>query len=211
MGWQVAEPPRPPATVPRLPWRVADAWGLRLPVLVGLLQGGGFGVLVTFVPAYAQTAGLAFTPFFVAYTATLISTRVFGGGLVDRGDRRAILPPFLLLATAALLLLVPAVGMWQLVLSGLLFGLAHGVLYPVLSAIVLDQARPEHRGRAIGLFSLAFSVGANLTIMLYGMVADLWGYGWMFAVAAAALGAAAAYARWGERAAPKVGELEPAA
>ncbi|HWP35360.1 MAG TPA: MFS transporter, partial [Thermodesulfobacteriota bacterium] len=166
----------------------------RLPVVVGLVEGGAFGATVTFVPVAARAAGLAFAPFFVAYSATLILTRLVGGRIVDRPDRSRVLAPFLLVGAAALALVAVATGRLPLAVPGLLFGLAHGVLYPVMSALAIDLARPEHRGRAVGLFSLAFSAGANLLVMLYGLAADRWGYGAMFAAAAASLAAAAGYA-----------------
>ncbi len=196
VAWQITEPRRPAGTGLRPPWRRQDAWELRAPALLGLLQGGGFGVLVTFVPAYAQGGGLAFTPFFLAYTGTVVLTRLVGGRLIDRPDRNRLLVPLFLVGVVAVLILTPAPRVWQLVLAGLFFGFSHGLLYPALSAFVLDLARPEHRGRAIGLFSLAFSIGANFLVIVYGVVADHWGYGWMFAAAAATLALGAGYARW---------------
>lgn len=193
MAWQIGEPPRLPATALRSSWRAREAWELRLPALVGVLQGGGFGVMVTFVPAYAQAAGLAFTPFFVVYAVTLVSIRTTSRVLVDRFNHRAILAPSLLVLTAALAALAPGIGTWQLVVSGLLFGLAQAVIYPVLSAIVIDQSRSEHRGRALGLMSVSYAIGSSGFVMIHGVVADLWGYGWMFAAAAAVLGAGAGY------------------
>lgn len=195
MAWRVTEPRRPAGTGVRFPWGRQEAWALRAPALLGLLQGGGFGVLVTFVPAYAQAGGLPFTPFFVPYTATVVLARVAGGRFIDRPDRNRLLAPLYLLGVAAVLVLTPAPRIWQLVAAGLLFGFSHGLIYPILSAFVLDLSRPEHRGRAIGVFSLAFSMGANFLVILYGGVADYWGYGWMFAAAAATLALAAHQAR----------------
>ncbi len=85
-------------------------------------------------------------------------------------------------------------GALTFVLAGILFGFAHGVLWPVLSALVMDQARAEHRGKSLGLFSLGFSMGANLMVIVYGAAADLVGYRWMFALTAVTLAGGAWYA-----------------
>lgn len=203
-AFSVVEPARPQKSLAWRPWGFREAWGEREAVTIGLIQGAGFGVLVTFVPAYAQAGGTIFTPFFFAYTVTVILARFFGGGLVDAPDRQRLLAPFLVVGVAATMVLALDAGWTAFISAGILFGVAHGVLYPVLSALALEGARPEHRGKAIGLFSLAFSIGANLLVIAYGAVADLAGYSWMFATSAATLGAGAWYAyEYGRRHPPQ--------
>lgn len=196
MAASIQEAKRAPTSSSSDPWRAHDAWRLRLPVLAVLVTAGGAGVLFTFVPAYATQAGFAFAPFFISYTGTLVSTRLFADSLMDRPDRGRVVPGLLLCSGASLLLLAADVGLLQLVVSGALFGFAQGVLYPVTSAIVLDLSRPEHRGRAVGLFTLAMYIGANFLLMPFAMVANRWGYPWMYASAAVTLCLAAGYAGW---------------
>jgi MFS family permease len=200
MSLKVHEPPKPRGSLALRPWRRADAWAMREPTFLALIQGAGFGVLVTFVPAYAQASGVIFTTFFLAYTTTVVLARTLGGRLVDAPDRHRLVTPFLLLGTVAILVVAVRAGAATFVASGVLFGFAHGVLYPVLTALAIDKARPEHRGKSVGLFSLGFALGANLLVIPYGAAADALGYGWMFTLAAATLAAGAWYAyEYGKR------------
>jgi MFS family permease len=208
-AYAVVEPPKPPRSLALRPWGAAEAWGLREPTLLGLVQGAGFGVLMTFVPAYAQTEGVIFTPFFFAYTVTVVLARVLGGRLVDMPDRQRLLTPFLMLGVVGTLVVALGAGLVPFVLAGVVFGFAHGVLYPVLSALALEGVRPEHRGKSIGLFSLGFSIGANLLIIPYGVAADVLGYRWMFMMAALTLAAGAFYAyEYGRRHPAAAGAVE---
>lgn len=194
MSLKTVEPRRATGSLALRPFRREHAWSLREPTLVAALQGIGFGVLVTFVPAYAQASGVIFTTFFLAYTSTVVLSRVLGGRLVDAPDRHRLVAPFLVLGAVALTILALGAGAVPFVVAGILFGFAHGVLWPVLSALVMDQARAEHRGKSLGIFSLGFSMGANLLVILYGGAADLFGYRWMFLLTAATLAGAAWYA-----------------
>lgn len=194
MSFKAHEPRRPMRSLALRPFQWEHAWALREPVTVALLQGIGFGVLVTFVPAYAQASGVIFTTFFLAYTTTVVLSRVLGGRLVDAPDRHRLVAPFLVIGAVAIAVIAIKAGAPTFVLGGILFGFAHGVLWPVLSALVMDQARVEHRGKSLGLFSLGFSMGANLFVILYGGAADLLGYRWMFVLTATTLAGAAWYA-----------------
>lgn len=194
MSFKTVEPKRPMGSLALKPFRREHAWALREPTAVAVLQGIGFGVLVTFVPAYAQASGVIFTTFFLAYTSTVVLSRVLGGRLVDAPDRHRLVAPFLVMGAVAVTILAIGAGAATFVVAGVLFGFAHGVLWPVLSALVMDQARVEHRGKSLGIFSLGFSLGANLLVILYGGAADLMGYRWMFVLTAGTLAAAAWYA-----------------
>jgi MFS family permease len=183
-------------------WAVKSWWVLRLPVTLGVLQGGVLGALLVFVPADAAATGLTVAPFFVAYTVALASVRLAGGALLDRHDCQATLPGLLLVGALAPATLAVGQSAAQLIVSGVLFGFAHGLVYPMLSAVVLDAAPPEHRGRAISVFNLAFSIGTNLVVVLYGAFSDLFGRRAMFGLTAATLAIAAGYALLGQRQMP---------
>lgn len=194
MSFKTVEVKRPTGSLALKPFRREHAWALREPTAVAVLQGVGFGVLVTFVPAYAQASGVIFTTFFLAYTSTVVLSRILGGRLVDAPDRHRLVAPFLVMGAVAVAILAIGAGAGTFIVAGILFGFAHGVLWPVLSALVMDQARVEHRGKSLGIFSLGFSMGANLLVIAYGAAADLVGYRWMFVLTAATLGGAAWYA-----------------
>ena len=87
------------------------------------------------------------------------------------------------LATSAsalfLLLLWPGPLRAQLWVGGLA-GVGHGILYPTLTALLVDQVESGRRGRVLGLFSSAIVLGASLGPMAMGVVAQRIGYPGMF-------------------------------
>jgi MFS family permease len=97
-----------------------------------------------------------------------------GLGLVSRGMG---LPAAPLLATA-----------------GVLAGAAHGLLYPALTALVVDVTPPERRGRVVGVFMAFILVGQAGGAAGFGQLAHAVGYGPMFGVLSLALAGACALA-----------------
>jgi MFS family permease len=167
--------------------------------------GLGLGVVFTFVPTFARSLGVArVAPFALAYSAAALLVRAAGAGLVDTLGRRAVIVPALAVqAAGAALLAVTAAAAGSgalpvqpfLAAAGFLAGAAHGFLYPALTAMVVDVAPPERRGRLLGVFSAFILAGQAAGAMAFGPVAHGLGYGPMFAVLAAILGGAVGLAR----------------
>jgi MFS family permease len=147
------------------------------PILLTLVFGFASGAVFVFLPTYATQAGLSrIGGFYVAYSVAAIGIRLACGRLSDRwGRRRVILPALLLMGsgTLGLVWLVSPVG---LLLVGTLTGMAHGLLFPALSAYTIDLADSEERGRSIGAFSTAMLLGNALASFIFGMVAEQFGY-----------------------------------
>lgn len=166
--------------------RVGAAFGLvslipstRLlpPVLLSLVFGLCSGTVFVFLPTYAMQVGLPRVgAFYIAYSAAAIFIRLTFGSLSDRrGRRHAILPALLVMALGSLWLIWlsnPAV----LVSIGVLTGMAHGLLFPALSAYVIDLAHAEERGRALGAYTTALLLGSTLASFVFGVVAEHLGY-----------------------------------
>ena len=200
---RVAEPPRQtPAggseglrglvrgvlAAPRLPMSLAFAFGL------------GLGVVFTFFPTYAASLDAGRVGLFaVAYSMAALTVRAAGGPWMDGVRRRQIIVPALVLQALSAALLaglaplmrsagVPALPV--LFLVGLLAGAAHGFLYPVLSALVMDVTPEGQRGRVIGVFSAFILSGQAIGAVVFGSVAHAVGYPLMFGLLAVLLGGA---------------------
>lgn len=147
------------------------------PILLTLVFGLVSGTVFVFLPTYATQAGLSrIGGFYVAYSVAAIGIRLTCGRLSDRwGRQRVILPALLLMGsgTLGLVWLVSPVG---LLLVGTLTGMAHGLLFPALSAYAIDLADSEERGRSIGAFSAAMLLGHALASFIFGIVAEQFGY-----------------------------------
>jgi MFS family permease len=172
------------------------------PVLLGsLLVGWAFGTLSTFVPV----ARIAAAPgrvglFFFAYSMGLVAVRLAGGLGMSRLAQPAMLLPAYGVLAAGLAALPLGRGGLRLVLVGLVCGAAHGVVMPVLYALLLFGMPRDRRGWGVALFAAAYDLGVVLATVVLGLVAEWIGYRGIFGVAAGAiiLGAGAAHV-WGQR------------
>jgi MFS family permease len=129
--------------------------------------------------------------------------RVTAGGLADTIGRRAVIIPAMAIQTGATVLLAGLEPLARglglpagpfLALSGLLAGAAHGLLYPALTALVVDVTPPERRGRVVGVFMAFILLGQAGGAAGFGHLAHLVGYGPMFAILSLVLAGACALA-----------------
>lgn len=170
----------------------ASAW----PILVATgLAALGFGAVWVFLADYSDRVGVgAVTPFFVTYVIAAISARVFLGHLPDTLGRRAAGVPALFLHAVALLVMSQLASRWHMIGVGAAFGLAHGIYYPALQAMIVERA-PAARSRAIAASTMAFGTGIVVAAFGLGAVAKYHGYPVIYAIAAAA-GVVAALTVW---------------
>jgi MFS family permease len=176
-----------------------------LPMALGAAFGLGNGVMFTFFPTYAVDLGVRWVGVFaVAYSMAALGVRATASGLVDTVGRRTIIIPALTLQAAATALLA---GLGVLVrglgvsagpllgLAGLLAGAAHGLVYPALTALVVDTTPPARRGRVVGVFMAFILLGQAGGAAGFGYLANAIGYGLMFGILTLPLAAAAVLAR----------------
>ncbi len=181
--WTLAEPPR----AQRARSRQREMFDARsLPFFyASSVVGVGFGTVVTFYqPLALELGAVEVGGLFIGYTITAVLVRVGFGAWLDRVQRRS-----LALVSAALysLVVLGTAGLqpsWLMPL-GLVLGLAHGTLFPVLSALVVEGSQPELRGARLAYFNGSFNVGMVASTLGFGALASVIGYRWIFVVAGA--------------------------
>jgi MFS family permease len=145
--------------------------------------GAAYAGVSTFYQPFVLAQGADHvSQFFVGFTVAAVATRVFLGSLPDRlGRRRTALGSLAAYAviTLAMTLLTPA----RLFVFGFFFGWAHGVFYPALSAMCVEQAEVHERGRAVTLVMGCFRLGNVLSALALGWIAELSGYRTVFVLA----------------------------
>jgi predicted MFS family arabinose efflux permease len=82
------------------------------------------------------------------------------------------------------LLLGHAGSATAIVVAGVLCGLGHAFVFPILSALVVSRAHDDNRGVAMTLFTCLFDVGALVGAPILGFVIEASDYSSMFTVAA---------------------------
>jgi MFS family permease len=192
---RLPETGRPGPEQPQPPRGLVEGAGPLL--LGGAIIGLAFGVLTVFVPvariaAAPGRAGL----FFFAYFAGLIGARLASGLGPGWIARRGILLPAYAVLAAGLAVLPLGDSILLLVGVGLTCGLSHGVLMPVIFALLLFGVSRGRRGWTVALLAAAFDLGNVVGTMGLGLIAERLGYTGIFLLAAGIVAAGAAVAHW---------------
>jgi MFS family permease len=149
------------------------------------IAGMGFVTVITFVPIFSGRINVQqYEIFFIAYTLSVICMRVFGGWIPDRyGKKKSALPAFVVY-TSSIFLLGFSDEWVELLVSGALFGLGHGLFYPAIYALVIDLTSEKNRGKAISICSVSFTSGGMIGVFINGVIAEYWGFQAMFEILA---------------------------
>ncbi len=161
---------------------------LRLPLLGTIAFSLSMSSYMVFLKPYALKVGVgSITAFFLAYTLTAVSVRLVGSTWPDRFGLKPVLYPSMVsmaVGIVTLLLLPTPLG---LIVSGILSGIGHGFIFPILSVMLIEREREENRGSVITLFTMLYDFGLFVGAPLLGYIASGERYRPMFLVAASVL------------------------
>ncbi len=145
--------------------------------------GVGLGTLFTFTQPFALSLGAKrLGDFFFGYVGAAVVMRLLLVKLVDRvGPGRIALGALGLYGVVVLSAshLTPAL----LGLLGAGLGVAHGLIYPALTAFTLADVGSDKRGAVMGWFTGAYHVGFSLSVLCLGPLADATGFRPVFLIA----------------------------
>jgi DHA1 family multidrug resistance protein-like MFS transporter len=158
---------------------------LYLAVFVAVL---GFSLVAPFFPGYAMNLGANFTMLGLIvsiYGAVQLVTQIPVGRLSDRMGRKKILLLGLVTFTFLPPLYIYAGDAYSLLLIRALGGLGAAFVWPTAMALIIDQARPQNRGAAMGSYNAAFFSALALGPLIGGILYDMMGlfapfYFWAF-------------------------------
>jgi MFS family permease len=153
-------------------------------LLLNLSNAGisNFGV-VALMSGYGATfsaANLALTAYLGASAVGVLA----GGFLADHTERHGQVAAACFAVNAAILLLVAAVNLPQLLLVGVmgLAGFLSGVIAPSRDMMVCEAAPPGAAGRAFGIVSTGFNIGGVISPLLFGWIMDQNLPHWVFGI-----------------------------
>lgn len=149
-------------------------------LLINLIIAGGLGSMLNFFAAFLDSEDINVSAFFLTYSVTVILVRVFGGRLSDIFDRKKVALPSMLLMAVSLVSIFFVKDLISAVLVSFLFSLGYGMLYPAMSAMVIDLAFDDERGKAMGIFNMSFSFGINMLAFGLGIIARDYGFRAMY-------------------------------
>jgi MFS family permease len=156
--------------------------------LLALLFGFGLAASGSFVAPFAADKHLPFVTFyFLAYTTSAVITRLSGGKLADRVGERRIVPYGFIIGSVGLASLSFLGGIPLLILSGLLSGCGHGLLFPSLNSLAIRDEPSHIRGRITGIYTGGIDAGVFTGSVLLGFIGEWAGFRVLFLAAALSL------------------------
>ena len=164
--------------------------GLISPYCAVFAQYFSFGGVVTLLPLYVRELGMeAFHVgiMLAAFAVMFIILQVPMGTLSDRMGRLGLTALGLALGVVAVVLM-PVVSAFPLLMVVMaLYGAAYGVIFPSISAAVIDRTVIEERGLATGIFHALLTAGVAIGAPVMGWVGGLLGVRLGLIVSAGAL------------------------
>ncbi|MCU0822442.1 MAG: MFS transporter [Spirochaetes bacterium] len=141
--------------------------------VITIIFGGGFGVIVTYLPNFVRTTtNYKYSYFFILYICVLIIIRFTFMKMVNSLNRVSLIMAVFtvgILMNASLNFLYSA---GVLVLAGVLYGITHGVLYPLLNATMVGLVNQEDRDRANAQYTACFNFGMMIFAFSLGFLVD---------------------------------------
>ncbi|MFT5683510.1 MAG: MFS family permease [Myxococcota bacterium] len=153
--------------------------------LATVIFSGMVGLFMAFVTVVAQQRGVSFpTGMWLTYAGGAAAVRLIGARLPDRVGPTNMVVPSLASYVLALFVATGADSSGGFLLAGLLAGVGHGYCFPVLTSQVIGRTPDAYRGSAMSLFTALWGLSTLIFNPLAGLLADAWGDGAMFTVAA---------------------------
>ncbi len=149
------------------------------------ILGAAFISVLNFISLFSLSISIeSYYLYFVSYTAAVLLIRLFFGWVPDKYGRWKVSSPSILVFAFAILILAFTKNLTILIVAAFIFGVAHGFAYPSIYTIIIESAGSISRSKSFAVSSLSFTAGGMIGSILYGMVADFFGFRVMFSVIA---------------------------
>lgn len=155
------------------------------PSIILLFLTATFGGIASFLPLHAveqNVSGIEF--YFIVYAGFLMLSRVFAGKIYDKKGDLYVIPPGIILVFSAMLLLSWLPNTAVLITAGALYGFGFGMVQPALQAWAVDKAANNRKGMANATFFSFFDLGVGVGAMVFGQIAYLLGYHFIYILSA---------------------------
>jgi len=136
----------------------------------------GLSSSFSFVPLLAHEHSSMRAGFFYTFLGlTAVFLRLYGGKKFKLwGSVKLLFPAFLFLSIGGLLT-SHSFGNLVLSFSGVVWGLGAGILYPHLSALIVDGVGSKEKGKVLSLFAGSVDIGFGIGPLSFGWVSQFFG------------------------------------
>lgn len=139
--------------------------------LVIFLTGFSYGAVVTLTPDLSKSIGLQNKGyFFLVFTLASLLIRLLAGKVSDRKGRVPVLKWGCFSLILSMLIMSFAHNIYLITLGGIFFGIAWGVLSPILLAWTVDLCQEENRGRGLATMYISMETGIGLGAFSSGLI-----------------------------------------
>jgi len=139
-----------------------------------LILGLAFGTMLSFIPKIIMERGLEKVgPFFIAYPLTVALLRLTLGSFFDRFSKKIVLFIPIIMVPVSLFMVSIVHSYALLIIAGICYGVAHGVMFPVLLAYLMEHAPVQFRARMSLIFQFLFNFGLFLSANIGGYIAEI--------------------------------------
>ncbi|MBB5394638.1 MFS transporter [Mucilaginibacter sp. AK015] len=137
--------------------------------IVTLLSYVAYGAILTLIPDWSGHLGIMNKGlFFMVFTIASLLIRFIAGKVSDRYGRIYVINTGLGLLVIALCLIAYEKTSFGLLVGGIVYGVATGILSPALNAWTVDLSKPAHRGKAMATMYISLEAGIGLGALISG-------------------------------------------
>ncbi len=157
----------------QITWRDVFEPDVFSPALITFLCYFGFGAVSTVTPDFSGYLGLQNRGlYFMMFTISSIMVRLFAGKISDRHGRMPVTIVGCIILIMAMVITGYAESVTVFLTGAAFFGVAMGILSPVLSAWTVDLSGEHNRGRAIATMFISLEAGIGLGAFLSAELFD---------------------------------------
>lgn len=141
---------------------------------------------VNFMGAFGKEidVGGRISQFFIAQGLAMVGIRLVSGKIFDRFGHRILIIPGAIAGAGGLVLLGFSTTMLWILVAGVLFGIAFGIIHPIIQAWALTLVPPEKKATANSMLLIFIDFGLALGSVGLGYLASVVGYGMTFSFSA---------------------------
>ncbi|NIJ55251.1 MFS transporter [Dyadobacter arcticus] len=151
----------------QITWRDVFEPDVFSPALITFLCYFSFGAVSTITPDFSEYLGLQNRGFyFMVFTLFSILVRLFAGKISDKRGRIPVTIVGCIILIAAMVITGYANTVPLFLTGAAFFGMAMGILSPVISAWTVDLSGDHNRGRAIATMFICLEAGIGLGAFL---------------------------------------------
>ncbi|WP_162053754.1 MFS transporter [Pontibacter pamirensis] len=133
------------------------------PSVVMLFSTFAYGTILTIIPDFSEQLGIQNKGlFFTSFTLASLAIRFLAGRASDKYGRINVLRISTSLLTVAMVFIGVVSSPTELLLAGVLFGVAQGMNSPTIYAWTIDLSHEARRGRAMATMYIALEAGIGI-------------------------------------------------